>query len=317
MEDLEVETNNVEYVQRKQSDIIKHALKDNYKQLDEKDLRELVREIIFAPNKRIININGREVRASDLRYEIAANIEDFASKRMSSNSDEAQIAIAQSIENINSGTNSTEEYFSWLNQTSDILKNMNDGFVSTQDLETRNTFLENTDQREVELMLCLGMFMGCTNNKADDYIKVMRYKLQKLREMRSAIKQTTRNQSDVEINRSEYERAIPYYKAFKSLLKLPFGYDISKQQKIDLNIYHDDDEELSEDFDYYDILLERALDEMKEEDTYYIASREYQLAYDMALERNLGLANEISDKMKKLSGRKNLFKLKYEQLNSD
>ena len=62
--------------------------------------------------------------------------------------------------------------------------------------------------------------------------KNLQYKLQKLREIRSAIKLTTRNQCDVDISRAEYERAIPYYKTFKALQKLPFGYDINQQQKI-------------------------------------------------------------------------------------
>ena len=99
--------------------------------------------------------------------------------------------------------------------------------------------------------------------------------------------------------------------------KLPFGYDINRQQKIALGIDHDDDDDLDEEYDYYDVLLENVLDEMKEEDVTFIASREYQLAYDMACERNLGLSNEISEKMKKLTGRRNSFKIKYESLDSE
>ena len=134
--------------------------------------------------------------------------------------------------------------------------------------------------------------------------------------MRSAIKITTRSNSDVEISRAEYERAIPYYKAFKALQKLPFGYDINRQQKESLNINHDDDDDLSDDFNYYDAMLNNALDEMLEDDS-YIASQEFQLAYDMARERNEDMADEISEKMKKLTGRRNSFKLKYESLDSE
>lgn len=310
----EKETN---YTQKNLTDIIKSSLKDSYKNLEEKKLRQLTREAIFAPTNRKIDIDGKELNASDLRYELAVNIEKNAAYRSKSSSSNLQIESAISIENINSGTNSVEEYFSWLNSTTDILKNMNDGFVSKTDLDTRNKFLNDTEQREAELMLCLGLLDGCNHPSANEIIRNLRYKLQKLREMRSAIKHTTRNQCDIEISRTEYERAIPYFKVFKALQKLPFGYDINRQQKINLGIDHDDDDDLNDDFNYYSFLLEQALDEMKYDDESFIASREYQLAYDMAKEQNKIFSDEISEKMKKLTGRRNSFRLKYESLDTD
>ena len=310
------EDNNTSYIQKSQTDIIKYALKETYNNLSERELRELTRESVFAPNDRVVLINGRESNVSDLRYEIANSIEETCAYKIPEGED-VQLSRANSIEEINSRTNSIEEYFSWLNTTTNILKEMNDGFVSDDDLTMRNKFLTDTDQREAELMLCLGLLENCKHPKSENTFKNLRYKLQKLREMRSAIKLSTRNQSDVEISRTEYERAIPYYKAFRALQKLPFGYDISKQQKLNLSIDHDDDEDFEEDFSYYDLLLECVLDEMKKEDETYIASHEYQLAYDMARERNIGLSDEISEKMKKLTGRKNSFKVKYESLDSN
>ena len=98
---------------------------------------------------------------------------------------------------------------------------------------------------------------------------------------------------------------------------MPYGYDINRGQKINLGINHDDDEEFEEDYSFYNVLLENSLDEMKEEDDYFIASRQYQLAYDMAHERNVNFSNEISDKLQKLTGRRNSFRLKYESLDSE
>ncbi|MBQ8870628.1 MAG: hypothetical protein IJ019_04560 [Alphaproteobacteria bacterium] len=311
----EYEENFDSYATKSQSDIIKFSLKETYNNLSEKELREFTREAVFAPNDRIITISSRQISASDLRYELANQIEQLSALK-TPNNESSQIAQANSIEVLNSGTNSIEEYFSWLNITVNILKNMNDGFVSDDDLTIRNKFLTDTDQRETELMLCLGLLDNCRHPKAHEFALNLRYKLQKLREMRSAIQLSTRNKSDVEINRTEYERAIPYYKAFKTLQKLPFGYDINKKQKIDLGIDHDDDDDLEENFSYYDLLLENTLNEMRQEDEMYIASHEYQLAYDIAQERNLLLSDEISEKMKKLTGRKNSFRLKYESLDS-
>ncbi len=317
MENYIFEEKENNYAQKNLTDIIKSSLKDSYKDLEEKKLRQLSREAIFAPANRKIDIDGKEMNASDLRYELAVNIDKNAAYRSKSSSSNLQMESAISIENINSGTNSVEEYFAWLNSTTDILKNMNDGFVSKTDLDTRNKFLSDTEQRETELMLCLGLLDGCNHPSADETSRNLRYKLQKLREMRSAIKHTTRNQCDIEISRTEYERAIPYFKVFKALQKLPFGYDINRQQKINLGIDHDDDDDLNDDFNYYSFLLEQALDEMKSDDESFIASHEYQLAYDMAREQNKIFSDEISEKMKKLTGRRNSFRLKYESLDTD
>lgn len=304
------------YTQKKQNDIIKLSLKETYNSLNARELREITRESIFAPPERKISTGGREITASDLRYEIATSIEENASSRFVNNVYDMQTELAENIERINSGTNSTEEYFSWLNTSTDILKNMNDGFVSKEDLEIRNNFLETTDQREADLMLCLGLLAGSKHHKAIEISKNLQYKLQKLREIRSAIKLTTRNQADIDISRAEYERAIPYYKVFKTLQKLPFGYDVAKQQKINLGIYHDEDDDLQEDYNYYIYLINQALDEMKTEDNYYVASNQYQLAHDMAKEQNEHFSDKISDKMQKLTGRRNSFRLKYESLDA-
>ena len=305
------------YAQKKQNDTIKLSLKETYPNLNTRELREITRESIFAPPERNISLSGRDITASDLRYEIATSIENSAALRSSNDTYDMQTDLTESIERINSGTNSTEEYFSWLNTSTDILKNMNDGFVSKEDLEIRNNFLEMSDQREADLMLCLGLLAGSKHHKALEISKNLQYKLQKLREIRSAIKLTTRNQCDVDISRAEYERAIPYYKAFKALQKLPFGYDINQQQKINLGIYYDEDDDLDEDSNYYILLINNALDEMKIEDNYYLASNQYQISNNITKEQNDLLSDKISDKMQKLSGRRNSFRLKYESLNSN
>ncbi len=317
MEYIDEQENQNTYVHMKKSEIIKQSLRDTYKDLREKQLRETTLQAIFAPDNRKITLAGREITASDLRYELASNIEETASSRMlKADSKDMTVDLVENIESINSGTNSNEEYFSWLDDTTDILKNMNDGFVSVEELDVRNKFLDDTNQREAELMLCLGLLEGSRHPQAEEDARRLRYKLQKLREMRSAIETSTRNQADVEISRAEYERAIPYYKTFKALQKLPFGYDVNRSQKENLGISHDDDDDLQEDYNYYDAMLNDALDEMLQDDS-YIASREYQLAYDMARERNEQLSDEISEKMKKLTGRRNSFRLKYESLDSD
>lgn len=163
-------------------------------------------------------------------------------------------------------------------------------------------------------MLCLGMYQGSRHPQAQEHAKIIQYKLTKLREMRTAIETRTRDKADVVISRDEYEIAVPYYKVYKSLAGLPFGYDLPREQKIRLGINHDDDDDLEPHFNHYDHLLNVILDHMKELDSLY-SSHEYQLAYDLAHEDNTPKIKEISDKMKELSGRKNSFRVKYDILN--
>lgn len=299
----------------KETEIVKHALRNTYNSLNEKMLRQVTREVAFAPQNRKIEVGGQKTTVSDLRYQLAHTIENLGSQKTLDEAKDLQYMTAHSIEAMNSETSSSQEYFRWLDETTEILKHMNDGFVTKEDLDERNEFLDSSHQREAELMVCLALYESSKHPDAQEQVKKMRYKLMKLREMRSAIENRTRNQADVEISRAEYDMVIPHYKVFKSFQKLPFGYDITHQQKIMLDISHDDDDDLAEDFSYHEHLLNVILDQMKEEDARYIA-QEYQLAYDLANEDIIAKKQETSDKLKELSGRKNSFRLKYDILNS-
>ena len=170
----------------KETEIIKRALLATYNNLNERALRQATRETIFAPSNRPVKIGGRKVLASDLRYEVANTIENLSSGKSVEHAQDLQSMIAQSIENINSETSSSQEYFRWLDETTDILKNMNDGFVTDDDLAKRNEFLDFSHQREAELLVCLGLYQSSKNPEAQEKAKMIRYKLIKLREMRSA-----------------------------------------------------------------------------------------------------------------------------------
>ena len=246
-----------------------------------------------------------------MRLQVVKNIENGGIAETTRFFDEMGLKEAISIENVNSETSSSQEYFRWLNETSEILKNMNDGYVSDKDLSERNSFLEITHQREAELMVCLGLLANCRNPKAQEEYKKLHYKLTRLREMRASIKERTRNEPDVEITVDEYKKAVPAYQYFKALEKAPVGHTFTKEQKqrIGLDFIDDDEDEL----DYRDFLFDVILDQMTEEDQSYIA-QEYQLAHDMADEERINRLQNISDKLQELSGRKNSFRVKYDIL---
>lgn len=62
--------------------------------------------------------------------------------------------------------------------------------------------------------------------------------------------------------RSEYDAAIPYYKYFKNLQKLPFGYDVPYEERQKLGIDHSADRDMASDYDFYAKLVNDILDEM-------------------------------------------------------
>lgn len=111
----------------------------------------------------------------------------------------------------------SREYFRWLDETENIIKHMNDGFVSHEDLSERNEFLEMSYQRETELMVCISLYQNSVFKGAKDKANELTYKLTKLRQMRSMIKQTTKDQADRKVEKSEYEKALEYYRAVRQL----------------------------------------------------------------------------------------------------
>lgn len=243
--------------QRISGEIIGEALKKQYPNISEQNKKIAAREMLLAPEKRMIEIDeNRKMGPQDLRFITANALEVRTNENLT-------LRHAQNIEEINSGIDPVAEYFSWLNETTSILNHLNDGFITREDAEEREVFLDLTDQREADLMVCLGLYESCKSKEAEERIRFVRYKLQKLREMRTSIKFLTRTGQDVQTTRSEYDAAIPYYKYFKNLQKLPFGYDMPYEQKVKLGISHENDADLQEGYDHYADLVNDALDQIR------------------------------------------------------
>ena len=241
------------------SKIIAQTLKKKYPSMSDKNANLVAREVVLGPKNRMIEVEkSQKLSKEDLSFMLAKELD---TPSLSFN--ELQ---AQSMERLNSGTDSVEEYFSWLNETTDILRHMNDGYVTQQDAIEREAFLQNTDQREAELMVCLGLYSSCQSSAAREKVKFIRYKLQKLREMRSAISFLTKKGTDVETTRSEFDSAKPYYAYFKGLKEVEFGYDMSDEKKEKIGVRFHLDADLKEGFDYDALLKNKLLDEMAFED---------------------------------------------------
>lgn len=305
---------------KQETEIVRNALKKTYKKLDDKSLEQATRETLLAPKDRMVQVGGKLISASDLRHQVAQKIENLGSD--GKNIEEAndfQMMVASSIETINSETSSSQEYFRWLDDASEIIKNMNDGFVSEADLNERNAFIDMSHQRETELLVCLSLYSNSNNPQAAQKAEQIRYKLKKLREMRSAIENSTKNEADVKVTEEEYHNAVPYYKLYKGLAKLPFGYDIPPEQKRQLGIDHEDDEDISDDSLLFDQLINAMLDDMRSDDylsgtsnTFYNKENENEpnVFAPTAAGRDERLQH-IAEKLKELTGRKKTFGINY------
>jgi len=235
--------------------VLKKAIVKQFPMVEAEQLERITREVAFAPKNRMIEIDeNRRLNAEDLRFVVANGMEKAPL-------DERNFLYATSIENLNSETSSVEEFFRWLSETTTILKHMNDGYVTEEDARERESFLDFTDQRESELMVCLGLYQSCQSPQAEERAKFIRYKLQKLREMRTSIKFLTKEGADVTSTRSEYDAAIPYYKYFKNLQKLPFGYDLPEADRRALK-FEEGGAYMAPDYDFYAKLVNDILDEM-------------------------------------------------------
>ena len=174
--------------------IIMRAVRQEYPDIDRQEAEKVTRELVLAPKKSSIKIGNREVPVADLQFQIALTIESLGSE-----------------------TSSEQEYFSWFTESAEIMQHMNDGFVSHEDLNERNEFLEMSYQREAELMVCISLYQNSVFKGAKDKANELTYKLTKLRQMRSMIKQTTKDQADRKVEKSEYEKALEYYRAVRQL----------------------------------------------------------------------------------------------------
>lgn len=308
---------------KQQTEIVRNALKQTYKKLDDKALEQTTRETLLAPRDRVIDVGGKQMTASDLRHQLAQKIENIGSGGENvAEAHDFQMMVAHSIETINSETSSSQEYFRWLDDASEIIKNMNDGFVSEADLDERNAFIDMSHQRETELLVCLSLYSNSNNPQAAQKAEQIRYKLKKLREMRSAIENSTKDKADVRVTEEEYHNAVPYYKLYKGLAKLPFGYDIPPEQKRQLGIDHEDDEDISDDSFLFDQLINAMLDDMRNDDYFSGASSAF---YGTENEQETGVfapaaagreerLQQIAEKLKELTGRKKTFGVNYAML---
>ena len=213
--------------------IIKKAVMQKFPQVDAQEAGRITRELVLAPKNSSIKIGHETIKVSDLSYQ-----------------------IAESLEAINSETSSSQEYFNWFTESSDILKHMNDGYVSEEDLKERNDWIADSYTREAEMMTCLGLYQHSSFPEAKKRYAEIYNKLVKLRQLRNTIKDNTANKADTKqerVNMEEkeksFKKATLYVAVLRQFTKRSPRFNLSRRNLRKLNIYHGDDYDLAGDYD--------------------------------------------------------------------
>ena len=107
-------------------------------------------------------------------------------------------SIAESLENTRCETTSQNEYFTWSDEGETIMKHMTDGCVDAADLAEKEDFIKDSYQREAELLTCLGLYEKSNNPLAKKRHQELMIKLQRLRQIRSALENGTKKVADKE-----------------------------------------------------------------------------------------------------------------------
>lgn len=202
---------------RSPQDIISKAVQSRFRVgKEEGDI--VARQMTLAPKDVKLKVGNQDLRVDEMQYQIAMDV-----------GEDLQFMLADSYEQINSESTSSREYFRWLDETEQIIKHMNDGSVSQEELNERNEFLEMSYQREMELMVCISLYQNSVFKGAKDKANELTYKLTKLRQMRSMIQQTTKDKADRKVERNEYEKALEYYRAVKQLKEHDLYWNLPEQ----------------------------------------------------------------------------------------
>lgn len=121
------------------------------------------------------------------------NIEDFA------------FIVADSLQTIENEVAPQNEYFNWMEDTHDIIRDMNDGNITDADIDRREGFLEHLTSRESEMRVYMALYAASKSPKAQERLEFLQMKLARLQQLRSAILAATKSKEEAEADRKAKE----------------------------------------------------------------------------------------------------------------
>lgn len=166
--------------------------------------------------------------------------------------------IAESLESIRCETTSQNEYFTWIDDSVKIMDHLTDGEITEEDDKERDNFIDESWQREAEILTCLGLYERSNNPLAKQRKAELLIKLQRLRQIRSALTAVAKN--NVDSTREERYKAAMYALALKQVRKYDAVGDYNNEEVgrslEDLSISHFDDFEFYNGYSFYTRMLE-------------------------------------------------------------
>ena len=202
---------------------------DCFPSLDEVHIHTIIRELILAPEDYMVEFNDGNYNKKQLFSKIGQILK--------------QNCISDSLQ---------KTYQSHIESVAEIIKHMNDGYISEQDYQERNDYMQFAGKCEFMLFTSLAMLK--TAEDEDTSFEELCLNIIRLRETQDLIFKYTRDAENVEVSREEYERAKPIYKMLKSLQGLGYNYTFSAKERTGLGIDHSDDGDLTSSFNYYNWL---------------------------------------------------------------
>lgn len=156
--------------------MVKEGLDKKCPTLDEKAKHDLTKELVEDPKKNV-KIGEEVLCGADLAF-----------------------MVAESIQRINSETNPEEEYWRWIDDGQKVIHEMTDGEITHDDVARREEFLGDLEQREVEIRNCVALYRSSNSPRAKEKLDFLMIKWAKLLEIRSAIKNGTKDKEDAQKN---------------------------------------------------------------------------------------------------------------------
>lgn len=217
------------------------AVCNAFPQVDKANARTILRELILAPDDYTVEFEDASYDKSQMMDLIAR----------------ALIALCIS--------GSPQETFNQsIEYAANVIKHMNDGYITKEDANERKTFLEKAARCEFDLFTAYA-FRQIIGNQSSEAMHELKLNIIRLREFQDLIENYTRDEIETEVSREEFEQARPIYKMLKSLQSLGYDYNFSPRERESLDIDHEDDDDLGDDFRYSDWLKRIMLLQLRKE----------------------------------------------------
>ena len=155
-------------------------------------------------------------------------------------------------------------HYNILETAANVIKHMNDGYITQSNYRERQEFLENISRSE--FMLFAALACGKAAEETDTmFFGELTLNIVRFRELKDLIENYTPDIVDEETTVQDFERAKPIYKMLKSLQSLGYNYNFSAKERTSLDIDHEADEDLTNRFNFYNWLKRLMLLQLRKE----------------------------------------------------